>query len=139
MHRIPLLAAVAVAALFAVGGLTADEPKKDDKAPKRATKEQLHEMMKKLHKGDKSPLARTAAEVKKDSPDWDQLAKDAKGFTEMGAVLKISVDYTDPKGYIAGATALTKAVGEKDKEASAKAFTTLRQSCHACHYGNPAK
>ena len=139
MHRIHLLAVVAAAALFAVGGLTAEEPKKDDKAPKRATKEQLKDMMTKLHKGEKAPLTRAGAEVKKDAPDWDQLAKDAKGFVEMGAVLKTSVEYTDPKGYIAGATALTKAVGEKDKDASAKAFTALRQSCSACHYGNPAK
>ena len=134
-----MLAAVAAAALFAVGGLTAAEPKKDDKAPKRATKEQLKDMMTKLHKGEKSPLTRTAAEVKKDSPDWEQLAKDAKGFTEMGDVLKVSVGYTDPTRYIAGATALTKAVGEKDKKASAEAFTGLSKSCSACHYGNPAR
>src|SRR5688500_5032213 len=101
MNRNGMIAGVALvaAALFAAGGLTADEPKKDDKAPKRATKEQLHEMMKKLHKGEKAPLARVAAEVKKDSPDWEQLAKDAKGFTEMGDMLKGNVGYTDPTRY----------------------------------------
>jgi hypothetical protein len=141
MNRNGMIAGVAfvAAALFAVGALNADEPKKDDKAAKRATKEQLKDMMTKLHKGEKAPLARTAAEVKKDAPDWDQLAKDAKGFTEMGAVLKGSVGYTDPTRYISGAAALTKAVGEKDKKASAVAFTAFRQSCSACHYGNPAK
>jgi hypothetical protein len=128
-----------VAALFAVGSLYADEPKKDDKAPKRATKEKVHEMMKALHKGDKAPLARTRDELKKETPDWDQHAKDAKGFTEMGALLKGNVGYTDPTGYINAAAALTKAVGAKDKGASAKAFTAFTQSCSACHYGNPAK
>ena len=132
--------AFAVAAILAIGGLNAEEPKKEEKAPKRATKEELKEMMTKLHKGEKSPLARTGAEVKKESPDWEQLAKDVKGFVEMGEVLKVSASpYTPPKGYIDGAAALTKAVGKKDKQASAQAFTALTQSCSVCHYGNPAK
>src|SRR5262245_52474961 len=92
-----------VAALLATAGLTAEEPKKDEKAPKRATREQLTEMMTKAHKGEKSPLVRTGAELKKDKPDWEQVAKDAKVFIEMGDVLKVSVDYTNPKGYIEAA------------------------------------
>ena len=70
MHRNWMIAgvAVAIAALFAVGALGADEPTKDDKAPKRATKEQLKDMMTKLHKGEKAPLAR----VLMVEPDVDQ-------------------------------------------------------------------
>lgn len=136
MHRLCLLAAVAV--MVAVGALAADEPKKDDKAPKSPTKEQVHEMMKKLHKGDKAPLARTKEELKKDAPDWEQLAKDAKGFVEMGEALD-EIGHYGRARYTEGAQALAKAVGNKDKDASAKAFTTLSKSCSACHYGNPAK
>ena len=139
MHRLSLLAAVAV--VFAVGALFADEPKKDDKTPKRSTEEvlkQLQEMMTKHHKGEKAPLARTAAEVKKESPDWEQLAKDAKGFVEMGKALDESGHYGRAR-YIEGALALAKAVEKKDKDASVKAFATLSKSCSACHYGNPAK
>ena len=85
-------------------------------------------------------LTRTKDELKKDSPDWEQLAKDVKGFVEMGDVLKVSASpYTSPKGYIDGAAALAKAFGEKNREASAKALAAFRQSCSACHYGNPAK
>ena len=135
---LPLLAAIA--ALLTLGALVADEPKKDDKAPKPATKEQLKEMMTKLHKGDKSALSRTKNELTKDKPDWDQLAKDAKAFAEMADVLKVTPSpYTSPKGYIDGAAALAKAFGEKDKEASGKAFTAFSKSCSGCHYGNPAK
>ena len=132
MHRFSLLAA-----LFAVGALAAEEPKKNDKIPTKDQLKHLREMMTKLHKGEKAPLARTAAEVKKDSPDWGQLAKDAKGFVEMGKALDESGHY-GRSGYIGGATALTKAIEKKDREASAKAFTALRRSCSGCHYGNPA-
>ena len=139
MRKVPLL--VAVAALFAAGALWADEPKKDDKTPKRPAEEvlkQLQEMMTKLHKGEKAPLARVAAEVKKDTPDWEQLAKDARGFVEMGKALDESGHY-GRSDYIGGAAALAKAIEKKDREASAKAFTAFRRSCSACHYGNPAK
>jgi cytochrome c556 len=133
--------AVVAAALLAVGSLWAEEPKKQDpprKPPAKEQLKQLQDMMTKLHKGEKSPLARTAAEVKKDSPDWEQLAKDAKGFAGMGAALD-EIGHYGRSDYIAGATALVKAVGQKDKEASGKAFASLSKSCSACHYGNPAK
>ena len=45
-----------------------------------------------------------------------------------------------PKGYIASASALTKAAGEKDKKAATAAFTGLTKSCAACHcYDLPAE
>jgi len=137
MHRIPLIAAATAAGLLAVGTLLAEEPKKADK-PK--TKEQVKEMMTKLHKGEKSALARTRAELEKDQPDWEQLAKDAKAFAEMGDVLKVSASpYTNPTGYIDGAAALAKASAAKDKAEAGKAMTAFGRSCSACHYGNPAE
>ena len=129
---------VVAGALLAGGGTAAEEPKKDDKAPAKVSKEKVKEMMIAAHRGEKSPLVRTKAELKKDAPDWDQLAKDAKVFAEMGEVLKTGASpYTNPKGYIEAGAALGKAVGEKDAKASGEAVGKLGTSCGACHYGVP--
>jgi len=110
---------------------------------KKATKEQVKEMMTQVHKGEKSALARTRAEVQKESPDWEALAKDARSFTAMGEMLVTGVSpypYTSPKSYIDSAAALTKATQDKDQKGAATAFTKLSQSCVACHgYHDPAK
>ena len=100
----------------------------------KPAKDTLKDMMTKTHKGEKSPFARTGAELKKDSPDWEQLAKDAKAFTDMGAALKSAGLYTDPSKYIASAADLTKAAKDKDHKAASAAFAALTQSCSACHY-----
>jgi endonuclease III len=135
MRRTVLVLSFFTAAALAANGLTADEPKKEAKAP---TKMDLGKMMKDAHRGEKSPHVRTAAELKKDAPDWEQIAKDAKAFTEMGATLKSAGLYTSPEKYISSTAALTKAAGEKDKKAATEAFTGLTKSCVACHtYGGP--
>ena len=106
----------------------------------KPSKDALKDMMTKAHKGEKSPLARTGAELKKESPDWEQLTKDAKAFAEMGAALKTAGLYTDPKKYIASADELTKAVKDKDRKAATTAFAGLSQSCVACHnYKHPGE
>jgi hypothetical protein len=112
-----------------------------DTPVKKVTREQVKEMMTQVHKGEKSPLARTRAEVQKEAPDWEALAKDARSFTSMGELLKIGASpYTSPKIYIDGAAALTKAVKDKDQKAASTAFTKLSLSCVACHgYRDPAK
>jgi hypothetical protein len=96
--------------------------------------------MKDTHHGEKSPHGRTVAELKKDAPDWAQLAKDAKAFAEMGEAFKgVRLDYRSPEKYIESAKSLTKATGEKDKKATTEAFAGLTKSCAACHdYGAPA-
>jgi hypothetical protein len=126
-------------ALFGAAALAlADEPKKDAKA---LTKKDIGKLMKQTHKGDLSPHARTVAELKKDAPDWEQLAKDAKAFAAMSEAFKgVRFDYTSPEKYIESTTALTKATGAKDKKAAHEAFTALTKSCTACHfYDNPLK
>jgi hypothetical protein len=117
------------------------DEKKDDKVPARPAKEQVKEMMTKLHKGDKAPLARTRAELDKDKPDWDQLAKDAKAFGEMSELLKKNREgYRSPEKYISSVAALAKAAQDKDHKAAATAFAGLSQSCVSCHfYGAPGK
>lgn len=134
MRRFGMLLALFGAAALAVGSLTADEPKKDD--PKKLTSKEIAKMMKETHRGEKSAYSRTQTELKKDTPDWNQIAKDVKVFTEMGAVLKASrMDYTSPAKYISSAEALNKATTDKDKKAANEAFVGLTNSCSACHYG----
>ena len=129
--------AFACAALLTANGFTAEEPKKDDKAPTKVTKDEVKEKMIKVHRGEKSPLGRTTAELKKETPDWEQLAKDVKDFAGMGKSLAGAGLYTDPARYIASTTTLSKAIGEKDKKAATEAFTGLGKSCSSCHYGKP--
>jgi hypothetical protein len=140
MRRYVLVLALSGAAVVIAGSLLADEPRKGEK--KELTKKDVAEMMKATHKGDKTPHARTAAELQKETPDWDQLAKDAKAFTEMGKVLG-GVNYFyyhEDDRYAKSATALSKATGEKDKKAANVAFTALTKSCVACHcYHDPLK
>jgi hypothetical protein len=124
-----MMAALVCAALMMARGLTADEPTKP--------KDEVKEMMVKVHRGEKSALGRTTAELKKEKPDWELLAKDAKEFAAMGEKLKGTAAYTSPAKYISRAAALDKAVGEKDQKAATEAFTGLNTSCSSCHYGKP--
>jgi cytochrome c556 len=108
----------------------------------KPSKDVVKDLMTKAHKGEKSPLARTGAELKKESPDWEQLTKDVKAFADMGAALKTAKlnYYGDPKKYIASADEMTKAVKDKDRKAARTAFAGLVQSCSACHnYYNPGE
>ena len=79
--------------------------------------------------------------MKKDAPDWDQLAKDAKAFTEMAEALKTGASpYASPEKYVASSAELAKAAKDKDYKAAAAAFAGLTKSCAACHYwGGPPK
>lgn len=136
-NGIALAFGFAAASLVAAAGVPALGAGAEDKNEK-TTKEQIKELMVKTHRGEKSPFARAKEELKKDSPEWDQLAKDAKAIGEMAELLKKgSGGYTDPKGYISASEAFGKAAGEKDVKATAEAFTKLSKSCGACHYGVP--
>jgi hypothetical protein len=139
MRRFVMAVALFGAAALAAGGLAADEPKKAEKNEPKGAKKDIGKMMKERHHGEKSAQVRTAAELKKDAPDWDEIAKNAKAFTEMGAAFKgADLGYASPKEYITSAAALTKAVSEKDKKTATEAFTGLTKSCSACHYyGGP--
>ena len=135
---IVVAAAFACAALLTAGSLTAEEPKKDDKPREKdtVTRTQLKEMMKKVHRGEKAPLTRTPEELKKDTPDWEQLAKDMKEFTTMADMVSKAGLYTynGTSMYIDSTAALSKAIGEKDKKAASEAFNSLNKTCSHCHY-----
>ncbi len=128
------------AAMLATSALTADEPKKDEKKDAKAARKEFSALMKGTHRGEKSPHTRIVMELKKEAPDWDQLAKDAKAFEDVGKAFKnVDLGYASPEKYIKGTAALTKAVGAKDKKAANEAFIGLTNSCGACHnYGGPA-
>src|SRR5947209_11954027 len=126
MRRGTMLAAAAVA--LAAGWALADEP------ARKPTDKEIKEQMVRTHKGKDAPLARAGAELKKDAPDWDQLAKDAKAFADMGEALKGRSAYTSPAKYVASAGAFEKAVKEKDRTAASTAYTGLTKSCTSCHY-----
>ena len=135
MRRYVLALALFGAAALVASSLAADEPKKDAKA---LTKKDIGKLMKETHHGDKSAHARTVAELKKDTPDWEQLAKDAKAFVTMSEAFKgVRFDYTSPTKYIESSTALTKATAAKDKKAANDAFTGLTKSCSSCHFYGP--
>ncbi len=134
MRPITFAAALFGAALLAASGRTADEPKKPEA---KLTNKEVGKMMKDAHHGAKSPHARTAAELKKDAPDWEQVAKDVKAFAAMGEVLKTNNTagrYSSPEKYNASTAALGKAAGDKDKKAATEAFTGLTKSCTVCHF-----
>jgi hypothetical protein len=141
MRRYVVALALFSAAVLASSTLTAEEPKKEEKKKDEKTaRKEFSKLMKDTHRGDKSPHARIVAELKKDTPDWAEIAKDTKTFTDMGAAFKgVRLDYVSPAGYIKSAAELAKATGEKDKKAATEAFLGLTKTCIACHsYGGPA-
>ncbi|MDB5311262.1 MAG: hypothetical protein JWO38_5464 [Gemmataceae bacterium] len=132
MRRKLMAAVVGVLCVASAGWLAACGPKPEKKP---ATKDQITEMMKKAHEGENAPFTRVRAELKKDAPDWETLAKDAKVFTDLGNVLGDENYHSSPAKYIAAAAGLTKAAKEKDKPAATAAFAKLSKSCSSCHYG----
>jgi len=127
-------------AALATTSLTADEKKADEKKVTKAlTKKEVAALMKQTHRGDKSAHVLVDAELKKDAPDWEQVAKGAKAFTRMGEAFRgVELGYSSPAGYIASARAFDTAVGGKDKKAAGEALVRLTKSCAACHsYGGP--
>jgi hypothetical protein len=133
MRRFGMFLALFGAAALAVSSLAADGPRKEN--PKALTEKEIGKMMKDTHRGEKSAYSRTQVELKKDTPDWDQIAKDVKAFSEMGTALRGHVAYTSPAKYIASTEALGKAAKDKNKKAATEAFVGLTNSCGSCHYG----
>jgi hypothetical protein len=124
--------------VIALSGAATDAPKPEEKAPKKVTKEEVKAQMIAAHRGEKSPLARTEAELKKDAPNWEQLGKDAKEFAKMAELLKMAPPaYTDATKYITSTADFEKAATGKDTQKAVAALMGLRKSCSACHYGIP--
>lgn len=139
MQRFVIATALFCVTVLASSALTADEPKKDEKKDEKTARKEIAKLMKDTHRGEKSPHMRAEAELKKDAPDWTEIAKSAKAFTDMGAAFKaVRFDYSSPERYIESASSLSKAADNKDKKAATEAFSALKRTCAACHpYGGP--
>jgi hypothetical protein len=107
----------------------------------------IKDVMNKLHKGAKSPLAQFKTALKSESPDWSSLEKSSKDFVILGAALAKN---NPPKGekasweklsnlYFEDAKALDNAVKEHDLAAARKAHQRLAASCKACHGAHKGK
>src|SRR5262245_21513482 len=85
MRQIAMAVGLFCAAILTANALLAEEPKKEEK---QQSKTRLGELMKTTFQGEKSPLVRAEAELKRDKPDWNQLTEDAKAFDEMADAVK---------------------------------------------------
>ena len=129
-----LIGAATAAALLCAGWSMADDAKSDKKPP---TKEKISELMKAAHKGEKAPLTRVTAELKKETPDWKQMTNDAWTFVEVGGSLNAYAphSYGWPRFYTDPADSLWVAAKAKDKKAATEALGNLKMSCAMCHNG----
>ena len=130
MKRLACVASVL--ALLAASGLASSD---DEKTPT------IKEVMRKLHKGANSPLAKLKKALAADSPDWKSIQDTTKDFEKLGAALAKN---DPPKGdkedfkelaesYSKNAKALNDAAKEEDKAEAQAAFKKVSTSCTACH------
>jgi cytochrome c556 len=127
-----VLAFVAVACLAAGSAGASDD---DEETPSIKT------VMEKLHKGAKSPLNAAKAALKGNSPDWEEIQKQAKLFKKYGEALPKS----DPprgkkeayeklaKAYAASAKSFDQAAERENLKGARDAFKKISGSCTTCH------
>jgi type I site-specific restriction-modification system R (restriction) subunit len=107
----------------------------DDKLPS------IHDIMEKAHEGKQSLRQQIADQLKKPTPDWANVQKNAKEFVSLAEAL---AKHPSPKGDKSSWTKLTKEYAEqvKDLEKTAakkdlKATNTANQklgaNCMGCH------
>lgn len=110
-------------------------------------KPSIKQVMNKLHKGAKSPLAQLKNQVNASEPNWAQIEKTAHQFVVLGAALEKNVP---PKGdaeswknlagmYFADSQALEAAAKDKNIAEVRAAQKRLAASCKACHTAHKGK
>jgi cytochrome c556 len=107
----------------------------DDKTPT------IEQVMDKLHKGARSPLAKLKKGLAASSPSWKVIQKNTTLFSELGAALPKNEapkgDQADYKkladAYAANAKALDEAAQQEDLASTKAAFRKIGASCKACH------
>jgi cytochrome c556 len=131
-----LICAASVLGLLTVVALTSRPAgAQDDEKPT------IKQIMVKLHKGAKAPLSAVKAQLKKDSPDWDQVETEAKIIEKYGAFLtKTEAPRGDQasygklaKAYLSSSKDLDHAAEEKDLDKARAALRKLGGSCQGCH------
>jgi cytochrome c556 len=101
----------------------------------------IGEIMEKLHKGRKSPMATLKAALKSQSPDWASVQKEAKTYAKYAASMPKNkppkgdgASYqTLAKAYAAGAKALEGAAVKEDLGGTKTALGKIGGSCMGCH------
>jgi mono/diheme cytochrome c family protein len=107
----------------------------------------IKDVMNKLHKGAKSPLAQLKGELASASPDWPKIQKETKDFVILGASLAKNDPPKGDKGswktladgYFADAKALDDAANAKDLASAQAAHKKLATSCKSCHGAHKGK
>jgi hypothetical protein len=101
----------------------------------------IKDIMGKLHKGAKSPLAKLKTQLKSGSPDWAEVQGETKDFVILGAAL---AKFDPPRGessaykglatkYYENAKALDTAAQKKDTATATAALSKISASCKECH------
>jgi hypothetical protein len=139
MKKLAILAGPMVLTALAVhSGLAGAQ---DDTTPS------IKVVMKKLHGGASSPLAKLKTALKAENPNWETVRKSTKDFVILGAALAKN---DPPKGdkaswkslsedYFNEAKKLDDAAEAHDKTAAQAAFKKLAASCKACHGAHKGK
>jgi cytochrome c556 len=124
-------AAVLVAAVLSASPAASG----DDETPT------IKQVMDKLHKGARSPLAQLKTALKAANPDWTKVQKSTKEMVTYGAALPKN---DPPRGdkasfeklataYYDNAKALDEAAEKEDKQVAQAAYAKVSASCKACH------
>jgi cytochrome c556 len=129
-----LICMAGVLALVGATALTTSRAQ-DDKTPT------IKEVMGKLHKGAKSPLAQLKTQLKAANPPWKQVQDETKDFVILGASLAKNNPprgdqaswKTLADGYFRQAKAMDDAAQKEDKPVTQAAYNKLASSCMSCH------
>lgn len=136
-----LLLACALLPLAVIGRLSADEGEHGREGGKRGDHVSLEDMMERVHKGRRSPLSKTKAELAANMPDWDVIEKQLSQFEKMSKALAGSrkQEVKDAaSGYTSAVDDLIAAAKKRDAAAATTAIKALQESCTDCHYkGGP--
>ncbi len=101
----------------------------------------IKKVMQTLHKGKTSPLNTVKAALKRDSPDWTKVQKEAKLFATFGAALpkndppkgdKASFEKL-AKAYASAAETLESSAKKEDLKGARDALNKITGSCAVCH------
>jgi cytochrome c556 len=132
-----LVCATSVLVLLLIAGLISGPAGAQDEEKVPSVKK----IMGVLHKGAKGHLNKVKAALKSDSPNWEEVLKDAKAIKKNGDYLAKN----DPekgekesweklaKAYAASGKSLQEAAEKEDLSKAKAATKKLSTSCKACH------
>jgi cytochrome c556 len=107
----------------------------DDEVPS------IKKVMKKLNQGKTAPINKVKAALKKDTPEWDSVKKEAKEIAKLGAALPKNDPPRGEKGsyetlakaFAAAGKSLEESAEKEDLDGSRAALKKISGSCMPCH------